>query len=265
MKTWKSILTIFVVWTAVAVAVTVRLHSEDPDGSGFLNLFMRGAPSWTLWALATPIIFFLADTFPLARGKAAESLIIQAFISALFILLYSFAISVLDGILSGTITDQGVLTRGFTQNVSGHWYFILMLYWVITAVAYLSKYLYSEIKTAKFSPFDNAILVKTRYGFVLVEIEKFQYVKGAGKKVMFHTGRSKHLNRQRIELKMGQLVEQQRYRPDRRIVIDLEKINKAEQTGSDTYVYHIGLSHELIFNQEMYMKLGGWLPTPVIT
>jgi hypothetical protein len=253
-----------VVWTAVAVAVTVRLHSQDPGSIGFLDLFIRGAPSWILWALATPLLFFLADEFPLSRGKAAESLIIQAFISALFIPLYSFSISALDGILSGTISDQGAFIKGFTRNISGHWYFILALYWVITAVAYLSIYLYSEIKPAKSLPFDNAILVKTRYGFVLVEIEKFQYVKGAGKKVMFHTGRSKHLNRQRTELKKGQLVEQQRYRPDRRIVIDLEKISKAEQTGPDTFVYYIGLSHELLFNREMYMKLGGWLPTPVI-
>ena len=265
MKLWVKIVIIVTVWVTIAIVVSARMYYQQEGGDQpFTDILVSGLPSWLLWAAGTPIIFRLAGALPLSKKKWLSSIIIQIVCCALFLFAYLFAITFLDGIVSGNPVDQERFIEVVRQNLANHWHFILIIYWVVLAIAYVSHYIGSTRPVSSEQEYENSILVKTTYGFVLVEIEDFQYVKDGGKKIMFHTGRSTHLNRQRAVIEKGTLVEQEHYRPERRIVIDLAKIKRAEQVGPDEFVYYIGFSHELRFHRKMYMQLGGWLPTPVI-
>lgn len=264
-KSWFKLLLIVLVWVGIAVLISARVYfvQGGRGGESFVELLMAQLPGWLLWAAATPLIFWTAKKFPFSNP--ATALGVQVIFSLFFIALYSVTFVAVDTALSGKAIELDSLADSAITNLRAHWLFILAIYWIVAAVAYGFRLSFAR-KPPGPERFENSILIKTNYGFVLVEIEKFQYVKGGGKRIMFHTtGRSRHLDRNREALARGKIVEESRYRPDRRIVIDLGKIRRAEQTGPDRYLFHIGYSHEIYLNQDYYRKLGGWLPTPVIT
>jgi hypothetical protein len=259
-------LVIVVAWISVAALVSLRLHLQQGDaGPGWPALFAAAVPSWLLWAAATPLIFFIARIFRPTRDRLPEAIAGQLIAAGLFTISYTFVFTLLDGLFSRSGLSPSVLVPRFSDHLAKHWPFILLVYAIVTIIAWLRAWFLEPGVKEDMDEFDNAILVTTRNGKVLVEIEKFQYVAGGGKRIMFHTGRTKELTRARVAREVGEkLVGQERYRPERRIVVDLGKIRKGEMTGPNEYIFRIGFSHQLKFGRDMYEKLGGWLPRPVL-
>lgn len=257
---------VIIVWAAVAALVSLRLYLQQGAGSGpWWPLFQAALPSWMLWAAATPLIFHLARRFRPSRNTLPKALAGQVIACGLFTVIWTFAFTLMDNLMAGGGISPDRLIPRFTDHFLKHWPFIALVYAVVTVIAWLRATLLSPDSQAEMSGFENAILVTTRSGKVLVEIEKFQYVAGGGKRIMFHTGRTKEITRSRVAREVGEkLVGQERYRPDRRIVVDLAKIRKGEMLGPNEFLFRIGFSHQLKFNREMYEKLGGWLPRPVL-
>jgi hypothetical protein len=261
MKLLKSLSVGVFIWLAIGIAVAARI-SWQSGTSNYLDIFSQSLPSWFIWAFATPLIFLISKKLPIAGDKLAASITLQLLFGVAFILLYSAVFSLVDTTINGSILKSDSLMETIKTNAAQHYQFIAILWGLTTAVAYTVIYIRDRPQPLAQKKFENTILIKTKFGFVLVEIEHFQYTKGGTKKIMFHTGDTKHLDRNRVEQSKGALVEEHRYMPERQIVIDLSKIRRADHVAINKYIFYIGYSHELTFNEQIYQALGGWLPRP---
>jgi len=221
-------------------------------------------PAWLFWMSVVPLVWLLCRHFPLSGVKGLLSLLVHVLVSCLVLVLFSlFVIFFEQRQPSSGWVEQ--LQRQLLPVIQQQAVYSLFMYWTNAALGYLCILLTSGKKArAPKETYENSILIKTNFGYVLVEIESFQYVRGGDRKIMFHTGRSTPLNRQRVRIVDGSLVAENRYQAERRIVIDLAKIRRAVKRGEQEHVFFIGFSHEVKLNAEMYRKLGGWLPRPVV-
>lgn len=254
----------FVVLLMLFTALLFAAKAWHQRGELDIGAVLASLPLWLFWLLAVPVIWWLTGRFKLSGSYAALSFVVQILISLAFLFLFA-ALVVMLKVFSGGAAPSGDYTGLLVSSLQSQFVFALFVYWSNTLLAYLIRHFLQRGKGESIAErYENAILVKTSFGYVLVEIESFKYVKGGGRKILFETNRSTPYNRQRMEITSGRLVQESRYRTDRNIVIDLAKIRRAVIRGKDDYVFFIGYSHELHLNQEMYKKLGGWLPRPVL-
>lgn len=229
--------------------------------SGFIRQLIIGLPGWILWAAATPFIYWLSGLLPFTIKTWPKSLLLQIISATLFSFAYIAFFLLLENFLGVGLRLSPDFKQRYLSYAQSHYFAVFLLY---TGVAFLF-YFFRSLNigsSKKGKEFLNSILVKTRYGYVLVEIERFQYVRNAVKKVLFHTGRRKHLSREMVEIDPTSIVEERKYDPQRQIVIDLGKIRRADQIGENKFHFYIGYSHQLILEPELFRLLKAWLPSP---
>jgi hypothetical protein len=232
-------------------------------GSFTASILTANIPLLLFWLAVSGILWWLTSILSLNGPFAAISFLSHLVSS--FIILFLFSVLLLYLNSNGKVQITSSLLQALRPILLDQMLFSMFLYWSNTSIAYAIRYFYHSAENQKkHESYENSILIKTSFGYVLVEIESFKYVKDGDRKILFETDRSTPLNRERIKIPEGNLVEENKYRNDRSIVIDLAKIRRAVQRGVDEYVFFIGFSHELHLNAQMYKKLGGWLPRPVL-
>ena len=265
MKSWKSILIIILAWVLVGLISSWRTFSlaGEPGGmQGFLRQTIVGLPGWIIWAAATPFIYWLSGRLPVKGKQAPVSMMIQVVSAVIYAFIYIAVFLLLENFLGVGLRISSQFISRYLQYATDHFFTLAMLFLALSVIFYFLRN-YEEKQGRLAGNFLNSILVKTRYGYVLVEIERFQYVRDSAKKVLFHTGRRKHLTRDMVEIDPESIVEERRYDPQRQIVIDLGKIRRANKVGGGDYHFYIGYSHQLILNPQLYHLLKAWLPRPV--
>jgi hypothetical protein len=258
----KARASVFMPVLLLVTAVLLLLKVWHQSGKLSLNLLLQNWPIWFFWLAVVPVIWWLSGLLKVKGPLAAISFLAQVLVGFIIPMLFVALIVLLER--SGHSISSGSFLRAYSTAFQNNIGFALFIHWSNTILAYVIRFIASGNKSKPvMGRYDNSILVKTSFGYVLVEITSFKYVKDGGRKILFETDRSTPLNRQRHQLK-GTLVEENKYRNDRNIVIDLAKIRRAAKRGEDEYVFFVGFSHEIHLNKEMYLKLGGWLPRPVI-
>lgn len=240
-----------------AILLGKLLHQS---GAITLKTVLLALPIWLFWLLHAPIVWWLSGKMKLTGPLAAITITTLLLYGLLVASAFTVIVIALD-----RPHDLAKALRGFPARFTSSYPFAFLVYFANVVFAYFFRFLENSGsgRTATAS-YENSILVKTSFGYVLVEIESFKYVKDGDRKILFETGRSTPLNRQRVRIPEGRLVEADKYRNDRNIVINLANIRRAVKRSDDEYVFFIGFSHELHLNAEMYRKLGGWLPRPAL-
>lgn len=263
MKSWKITVVIIVVWILVGIVSSWRIFSQGgfPAGeAGFIRQLIVGLPGWVLWAAATPVIYWLGGKLPLTTLRTTRNITLLLISGVLFLFTYIALFLLFENFLGVSLNFSESFILRYQNYLKAHYLTILLLYFAVLALFYIFRALDPSGRSSE--GFRNSILVKTRYGYVLVEIIRFQYVRNAKKRVLFHTGRRRHMTREMVEIDPTTIVEEKKYDPERKIVINLGNIRRAVRVGEGDYHFYIGYSHQLILDSKLFNLLKAWLPTP---
>ncbi len=148
---------ILLIWTAVCVLMAVRTYlrflpfSESPP---WMDLITFNFGYWYMWALATPLIFYLGRRFPLERGRLGKSLPAHFFFGCLFAGVFIAYYTVLmlwrwSGTKEGM--DPALLSSGMTPDASSfsshfriyvpmYLHFDLLTYWSVLGIGHAFTY-----------------------------------------------------------------------------------------------------------------------------
>jgi LytS/YehU family sensor histidine kinase len=143
-RRWATPAAIAGIWAVPALITATQrylAYATEPEYRiGWLQALAWQAPTWGLWALATPLILWLGRRFPLERGRRARALAIH------FLLLVVLVASTAAATSWGTLrifpkTPQAVtFGRLFLINASGMIVFNLTLYATVLGVAHAFEY-----------------------------------------------------------------------------------------------------------------------------
>jgi signal transduction histidine kinase len=143
-RRWTTTAALFAVWAVPALITATQrylAYATEPEYRiGWLQALAWQAPTWALWALATPLILWLARRVPLERGRRVRALAAHALL--LGALVASTALFTTWGTLRlFPNTPAGVaFGRLFLINASGMVVFNLLLYGTVLGVAHAVEY-----------------------------------------------------------------------------------------------------------------------------
>ena len=100
---------------------------------------MAGLPDWYLWALATPLVFWLGGRFRIEKDRWLPGLCVHA-AAGITIALAELAIVTAFAAQVGMASAAGPYPEAYLRAVLQYFHFNFMIYWVIVAAAHATRY-----------------------------------------------------------------------------------------------------------------------------
>ncbi len=130
---------VIAVWLVLSLISASQRYADSLQSSspvGFSEFLLWSLAIWSYWALATPLIFSLAERIPLSKGRLGFATLAHSALSLLFGLTH-IAIFALLGMLFGR-SRPGVTTTfiaEFGRGLRAFLYVELIFYWAILGAA----------------------------------------------------------------------------------------------------------------------------------
>ena len=135
---WKTLAIIFAVWTLIGFLTGNRhyLGAYSAGGAGqWGEAIIRILVSYAWpWALATPLIFYLTDRFPLGGGRFRRHLTLHLPLSLFLGLLLTTIEVVASGLLWNDSVKPGALTGDFLNALRLCLHIQIMTYWAVLGI-----------------------------------------------------------------------------------------------------------------------------------
>jgi len=132
---WLGILGGWLMLTLFTTAQYYFLGRQRGDEASFLTNLMLMAAIWIFWAAAAPLVFWLARSIPLQRGKltwALTHLFIAIVFGLLHLLFWSGTVMIFERLQNGVTTRFSILFLNLSQYLL---YVEVILYWGILGAA----------------------------------------------------------------------------------------------------------------------------------
>lgn len=132
---WLGILGGWLMLTLFTTAQYYFLGRQRGDEASFLTNLMLMAAIWIFWAAAAPLVFWLARSIPLQRGKLTwvlTHLFIAIVFGLLHLLFWSGTVMIFERLQNGVTTRFSILFLNLSQYLL---YVEVILYWGILGAA----------------------------------------------------------------------------------------------------------------------------------
>ena len=155
-RRWLEALAIFAVATALGIFFTTQLQiysAVTGEPMGFLDSLRMQIVPWYAWAVLTPIIFWMGETFRISRERWLLNLLILAFFGIPIVLIKMFMQYPIIPLISADLLDAEWYTWHHWRQVTvGSFHMNYIYFWMIAGLNhgffYYNRYRESELQAS---------------------------------------------------------------------------------------------------------------------
>ena len=255
---------------ALITSLQVQLSGESEKfGINYYQLLPLHLVAWYIWALLTPLIFFIAKKYPFEKDSWLKALLVHIPASVLFSLFYILINNILNAFFEGEPL--------FTERFNDNYFFILfntfhkeiITYCLIliawNAYSYFRKYKeknsivsHLEIEKAELENKMNEIqtngkghleriVIKSGGNITFIKPDNIDWIEASDYYVQIHTKGKKYLVRESMKNLEEKLDKTKFFRIHRSSIINIERIKEMKHYNRVDYI--------VILNDKTTLKL----------
>ncbi len=257
----KNILYVFAFFTFIAIITSLQVYfsgTAEKFGISYQTLLLLHLSSWYLWAILSPVIYFLAVKFPLSKTKWLKSIVINIFSSLIIAFVHIFLENITNAIFEGA----ALFDERFNKNLINIALFSIhkdiLVYWLLLLAshAYLYFINYKSERSnneglrkdinqleAKVEEFElngkgrlKKIAIKNKGRTIYLKIENIDWIEAADYYIEINVSGKKYLLRESLNNIEKQLDKNKFYRIHRSHIINVEKIKELEHLNKGDYL-----------------------------